>query len=86
MIIVNETAPTEMKGQLGTLHQLMVTTGIMVPGFMGFGIPLFLGAEDDRPACISNGNGGCSIEGSDSFFVQNFWRVFFALPIAFAII
>ena len=38
---INETAPNELKGPLGALHQFMVTTGILVPGIMALALPLF---------------------------------------------
>ena len=45
---INETAPTELKGPLGALHQVMVTTGIMVPGVMGLLLPPFIVNPNDK--------------------------------------
>lgn len=83
--VVNEVAPTELKGQLGTLHQLMVTTGIMVPGLMGLGMVRFDPASGDKTPCIYQTQ-NCSPSNTEGFAALNYWRVFFSLPIAFAVI
>ncbi len=86
-IIVGEIAPTELKGQLGALHQVMVTLGIMVPGFMGLLVPRFIPPKHDNdPFCLYDNITYCQPQGSEGFLTLNFWRVFFGLPIAFAFI
>lgn len=70
--IVNETAPTELKGPLGTITQILITVGIMISFFLGLPIP------DLSPGSISRE--------SQDFLVRGYWRVMFALPILFALI
>jgi len=41
MILVNEVAPTEMKGPLGAVTQILITVGIMISFFLGIPIPYF---------------------------------------------
>jgi len=37
--LVNEAAPTEMKGSMGAMSQLMCTAGIFLPALLGLPIP-----------------------------------------------
>jgi hypothetical protein len=77
-MIVNEVAPTELKGPLGALTQILVTVGIMISFFLGIPIPdiVHLEAFDryipDPPKA--------------TFESDNYWRLMFALPIGFSLI
>ncbi len=39
-LFINETAPVEVKGSVGVLTQLFITTGIMVSLLLGLAIPV----------------------------------------------
>lgn len=69
---IAEMAPTEMKGSLGALPQLMCTFGIVVPAALGLVVPDDL--KDNKS------------EYADTFLVQNYWRVVWGVPFVFAII
>ena len=68
-LIVNEISPTELKGPLGTLTQILITVGIMISYFLGLPIP------DYKTS---------TLEERTSFIYQGYWRVMFALPLLFA--
>lgn len=72
--IVNETAPTELKGPLGTMTQLFITVGIMVSFFFGLAIP-------DAPT-----NPQEYADYTNSWKVQQYWRFMFGFPIIMAAI
>lgn len=75
LCIVNEVAPTELKGPLGAVTQILITVGIMIAFFLGIPIPNFVEV------------GGHYIPENleATFESDNYWRVLFALPIAFSI-
>lgn len=39
---MNELAPTELKGPLGAINQLLITGGIMIAFFLGIPVPDFI--------------------------------------------
>ena len=67
---INEVTPTELKGPFGSSTQILITLGIMISNLLGIPLP-----------------SGSTIDPSDTSFIQTgYWRVFFALPIAFSIV
>ena len=83
LLVVNETSPTEMKGPLGALTQILITVGIMISFFLGIPIPDIKQYIDGK--YYPDG----SIPGffiNRSFESDNYWRIMFSLPIAFSLI
>lgn len=79
-LIVNEVAPTELKGPLGAVTQILITVGIMISFFLGIPVPAFVKiptGEGDSTRLIP--------DGEPSFASDNYWRLLFALPIAFSL-
>jgi hypothetical protein len=64
-----------MKGPLGAVFQILVTVGIMISFFLGLPIPDFPTDDDPNPDFDYS-----------TFEVNQYWRIMFALPIAFAFI
>jgi len=84
-VIVNEVAPTELKGPLGALTQILITMGIMISFFLGIPIPDIAYYEDvDR--FYPEGSDLKNAYINKTFESDNYWRVMFALPIAFSIL
>ncbi|CDW77776.1 sugar transporter family protein [Stylonychia lemnae] len=81
LVPINEAAPTELKGPLGAVTQILITVGIMIAFFLGIPIPKFdyVTIGDVSKYVIAGG-------AKASFVSDNYWRVMFALPIAFSII
>lgn len=68
---INELSPTELKGPLGSITQILITVGIMISFFLGIFIPEFpLQNPDDKT----------------SFYVLHYWKVMFSIPIAISLI
>jgi hypothetical protein len=66
-----------MKGPLGALTQILITMGIMIAFFLGIPIPdVFFDSDKDQ----------FYLKEEASFASDNYWRVMFALPIAFSIL
>jgi MFS family permease len=66
---VNEVAPTELKGRIGSALNFMAGAGIFLPAIFGLGIP-------DKEFIEPN---------DQSFAIQHYWRVIFGFPILLAI-
>ncbi|TNV79404.1 hypothetical protein FGO68_gene14650 [Halteria grandinella] len=64
---INELAPNELKGSLGSLTQILITLGIFIAN--AFGLPLPEVAQGLPPTFIND----------------QYWRVVFGMPIAFAL-
>jgi len=80
---INETAPTELKGPLGALTQILITVGIMISFFLGIPIPDIKFSADGK--YYPDG----SIPGvfiNRTFESDNYWRIMFSLPIAFSLL
>ena len=69
---INETAPQELKGPYGALSQISITVGIFVCALLGLPVP-----EDPEDGEIVTIN---------SFWVQNYWRVVWSIPIFLALL
>lgn len=69
---INETAPQELKGPYGALSQISITVGIFVCALLGLPVP-----EDPEDGEIVT---------NDSFWVQNYWRVVWSIPIFLALL
>jgi len=69
---INETAPQELKGPYGALSQISITVGIFVCALLGLPVP-----EDPED---------WEIVTNDSFWVQNYWRVVWSIPIFLALL
>ncbi len=67
---INETAPHELKGPYGALSQISITVGIFVCALLGLPVPYDEQIEKD----------------DDSFWVQNYWRVVWSIPIFLALL
>jgi MFS family permease len=77
---INESVPTEMKGSMGSVTNFMVTFGIFIPALYGLAIPDSLGGEDFSVLSESE-----KTELTNSFFVQDYWRVIWATPLLLAL-
>ena len=76
-LFISETSPEEVAGSMGALNQFMVTAGIMVAYFFGFGVPFeFLKGVD--PEIEGNRN--------QEVYDTHFWRVVFIIPAGIAIL
>lgn len=76
--IVNEVAPTELKGPLGAVTQILITVGIMISFFLGIPVPDFVWVPTLDGDRLLPKDGG-------SFESDNYWRLLFSLPIAFSL-
>jgi hypothetical protein len=79
-LLVNETAPVELKGPLGATFQVLVTVGIMVSFALALPIPSY------PPSCRYDEVSCHNSPLYQDFTTTGYWRVLFALPIAFSII
>jgi len=69
---INETAPNEYKGSFGVLTQFMCCFGIFIPSLMGLALP----TQEELELQPSRSD----------FIIGQYWRIFFGLPIIFAIV
>lgn len=69
---INETAPQELKGPYGALSQISITVGIFVCALLGLPVP----EDPEDGEFVTN----------DSFWVQNYWRVVWSIPIFLALL
>ncbi len=67
---------------------IMITSGCFVPAVIALGVPRFIPPSGDKSTCLFNDPLVCSPTqgGNEGFVTLNFWRMFFVLPIAVAII
>ncbi len=69
---INETAPNEYKGSFGVMTQFMCCLGIFIPSLMGLPLP--------TPEKLAEN------PLRTDFLIGQYWRIFFGLPIVFAIV
>ena len=67
-----------MKGPLGAVTQILITVGIMISFFLGIPVPAFVKVPYEDDTVLIPESGPC-------FEADNYWRLLFALPIAFSL-
>lgn len=78
---INELSPTELKGQLGSSTQILITLGILISNALGVPLPDCVINLEKQELCIKK-----NPYVAGSFIMDDYWRIVFGMPIVFAVI